>query len=144
MTNKYGMKLSQLTPEILRAIFLLYEKIVGGRIREDAFSGSAPTMEMQMEYLFEGLNRSNAVDWRFGSDLSEREENAKLVVWEETPIFDPITKSRIDKVIRFSFDPNGMSGPEAEKMKQDFEHAIDNLLLETGSPTIAIELPKMR
>lgn len=144
MTNKYGMKLSELTPEILRNIFLIYEKIVGGRIREDAFSGSAPTMEMQMAYLFEGLNRSNAVGWRFGSDLSGREENAKLVVWEETPVFDPITKSRIDKVIRFSFDPNIVSGPEAEKMKQDFEEEVDRLLLQTGSPAVAIELPKMR
>lgn len=137
----YGMKLSELTEDILREIFLLYEKIVGGRIREYVFSRSSQPMAMQIEYIRDRLSGGgNAAEWCLGSSLNGGESNAKLFVWDERSVYEEGTKKIIDKVIRFSFDPNIISGQEAEKMKKDFEIAVDKFLLETKLPVSAIKL----
>ena len=116
----YGIKLSQLTEDILQDILFLYEQIVGGQL------GSSSIGE-RLRWLQEGLKRSNAVDWRYGSKLkTERgmtDRNAKLIIWRETKTINN------DVVIRFSFDPNLISGEEADELKRKFEEEVDNLLI---------------
>lgn len=126
----YGMKLSQLTEERLAEILLLYDKIAGGDVRSYCFSSASPPMALRLEWLKEGL-RSNAVDWRYGSKLTTGsglpDKDAKLVIWYERTIWKE--NSEKDIVIRFSFDPNIIAGEEAEKIRKDFEKAIDELLI---------------
>ena len=121
----YGMKLSELNEERLKDILLLYEKIIGGNVRRYALQRSSQPMALRLEYIRNNLS----CGLRFGSSLNGGEDDAKLFFWREKPLYDEITKSRIDEVIRISFDPNVMSGPEAKKMKDDFEKAVDELLL---------------
>lgn len=124
----YGMKLSQLTEDILQDILFLYEQIVGGQL-------SSSSMCERLRWLQEGLEKSNAVDWRYGSKLkTERgltDRNAKLIVWRETKTIDN------DVIIRFYFDPNLISGEEAEQLKRKFEEEVDSLLI---SKHIAIKI----
>lgn len=126
----YGMKFSQLTEELLKEILLLYDKIAGGDVRSYCFSSGSPPMALRLQWLKEGL-RSNAVDWRYGSKLETRsglpDKDAKLVIWYERTIRKE--NSEKDMVIRFSFDPNIIVGEEAEKIRRDFEKAVDELLI---------------
>ncbi|MFA6096184.1 MAG: hypothetical protein WC788_00985 [Candidatus Paceibacterota bacterium] len=121
----YGMRLSELNEERLRDILLLYEKIVGGNVRQYALQRSSEPMALRLEYIRNNLS----CGLRFGSSLNGGEDNAKLFFWREKPLYDETTRKRIDEVVRISFDPNVVSGPEAEKMKIDFEKAVDELLL---------------
>ena len=126
----YGMKLSDLYKEKLKEILLLYERIAGGRVRQYALSSSSQPISARLEYIQEAFEHYNAVGWRFGSNLDGGEENAKLFIWNERSIFHEVTRSRIDRLIRFSFDPNLISGNEAKEMKKDFEEAVNKLLIE--------------
>lgn len=126
----YGMRLSQLTEELLKEILLLYDKIAGGDVRSYCFSPGSPSMAIHLEWLKEGL-KGNAVDWRYGSKLETRsglpDKDAKLVIWYERTISEKNSKK--DMVIRFSFDPDIVVGEKAERIRKDFEKAIDDLLL---------------
>jgi len=126
----YGMKLSEITEELLKEILLLYAEIAGGDVKSYCFSAGSPPMSLRLEWLREGLARSNAVDWRYGSKLETRsklpDKDAKLVIWHEKTIWKENHEKEI--LIKFAFDPNVVSSPEAEKMKKDFEKAVDNML----------------
>lgn len=131
----YGMKLSMLTEELLEEILLLYDKILGGDVKLYCFSSGSPPMAQRLEWLREGLSGgSNAVDWRYGSRLKTKsnlqDKDAKLVIWYERTIWKENKKK--DIVIRFSFDPNIVSGEEPNRLKKQFEEAIDKLLLKRG------------
>jgi hypothetical protein len=130
----YGMKLSMLTEELLKEILLLYDKILEGDVKLYCFSSGSPSMAQRLEWLKEGLSGSNAVDWRYGSKLKTKsnmpDKDAKLIIWREKTIWKENEKK--DTVIRFSFDPNIISGEEADRLKKQFEYAIDKLLLIRG------------
>lgn len=121
----YGIKFSDLTEDRLKEILLLYEEITGGNMHL-----SSATMRERLEWLKEGLSKTNAVDWRYGSMLIKesglQDEDAKLVIWHERTIWNNDEK---DMIIRFAFDPNLVSGQKAETIKKEFREAIDNLLL---------------
>lgn len=127
----YGMKLSELTEEKLKEILLLYDKIAGGDVKSHCFSAGSPSMAIRLEWLREGLAGSNAVDWRYGSKLVTRsglpDKDAKLVIWYEGTIWKENNEK--DMIIRFAFDPNIVTGEEADKMTKDFEKAVDELLV---------------
>lgn len=126
----YGMRLSQLTEELLKEILLLYDKIAGGDVRSYCFSPGSPSMALHLVWLKEGL-KGNVVDWRYGSKLETGsglpDKDAKLVIWCERTISKE--NGEKDMVIRFSFDPNLVHGPEADKIKGQFEKAVDELLV---------------
>jgi len=127
----YGMKLSQLTEELLKEILLLYDKIAGGDVESCCFSAGSPPMDVRLKWLKDGLTHGNAVDWRYGSNLITRsglpDKDAKLVIWYEKTLWRENTEK--DMVIRFAFDPNIVSGPEAEKISEDFKKEMDELLI---------------
>ncbi len=122
----YGMRFSDLTEERLKEILLLYEKIAGGNVKQYAFSKASQSMSIRLQYIRENLS----CGLRFGSTLNGVEDNAKLFFWNERSIYDDKTNSRIDTLIKISFDSNAISGPEAEKIKENFEKAVDKLLME--------------
>ncbi len=117
------MRLSQLTEELLEEIFLLYDRVVGGQVKKLVFGSSSILMSERLERIHEEFEKGSSVlDHRFGSKLKGGDdEHAKLVVWWET------TKDG-DKIVRFSFDPNLVSGEEAERLTKEFEREIDYLL----------------
>ena len=127
----YGMKLSDLTEELLKDILLLYDRIAGGDVQSHCFSKSSPPISTHLQWLKEGLAHSNAVDWRYGCRLETRsglrDQDAKLVFWYERTIWKENQEK--DIVIRFAFDHNILSGEGAEKMTKDFEKAVDELLV---------------
>lgn len=129
---RYGLKLSQLTEEVLKDILIIYDQVVGGAVWDRVFSKSSPSIGDRLNKIQEGLRHSNVVDWRFGSRLKGDERlNAKFCLWREEGISDG------DMIIRFSFDPNLVHGEEAESLQNEFEKAINNYLTQKG---LAIEL----
>lgn len=131
-----GMKLSGLSEDILREIFLAYERVVGGNIGRYVFSDTAPSLENRLVYIRKNMNESNVAEFRFGSKLRGDERmNGKLVIWNEGPV--PGDSFPGDRIIRFSFDPNLVRGSEAENIAEEFEKEIDTLLV---SKNIALSL----
>ena len=122
-----GMRLSQLTEELLKEIFLLYDRVVGGQVKKYVFGSSSMPMSERVKRIHEEFKRgSSDLDHRFGSKLKDGDdEDAKLFVrWE--------TIEDGDKIIRFSFDPNLVRGEEAERLTKEFEREIDYLLFSKG------------
>ncbi len=117
-----GMKLSELTDEILSEIIVLYDETVGGNGRH------YPTTA---EYVRETLEKWGVVEARFGSRLTV---HSKLWTrWAD----------RSRTVIRFSFGANTAreeaSEEEVRQLGQSFEKAVDDFLTKRG---LAINLPR--
>jgi len=135
-TIRYGMRLNQLTEQLLKRVLVLYEQIIGGQgIKLYALGAAAESLGQKIQKIKERLKDSNAVDLRYGSKLTTQQgredQDAKLVIWMEKG------STEDDMIIRFSFDPNIIGGATAEKTKREFEQAINNLLIDEG---IAIKL----
>jgi len=119
---KFGMKLSDLTDEILSELIILYDETVGGNGRY---------YPQTAEYVQRTLEGGHSVEKRCGSRLTG---HSKLWIrWSDT----------VEEVICFSFGANTVPGEaskrEIRKLEQSFENAVDNFLTERG---LAIELPK--
>lgn len=132
-----GIRLSVFTPEILDDILKIYERIAGGYVNYP----SAPTPEVRLQWIKERLGRSNCVaDWRFGSRLiwkGKEDADAKFCVWNDESLYE--RGKRADEILRFSFDPNIVSGEAADAMKSEFADAVDAYLSEKG---LAVPLKK--
>lgn len=122
------MRLSRLTEELLKEIFLLYDRVVGGQVKKYVFGSSSMSMSERVERIYEEFERGGFdLSHRFGSKLKGGDDvDAKLVVWWET------TEDG-DKIIRFSFDPNLARGEEASgRLTKEFEREVDYLLFSKG------------
>jgi len=126
----YKMILSQLTEKRLREIFLLYDRIIGGRIRDCALMQSSPPLATHLAHINKQFEISNAAEFCYGSNLIGGEINTKLIVWYESGLYQD--KKLIDKLIRFSFDTHSIDTKESRNMRLDFEEAVDKLLVKWG------------
>lgn len=126
----YKMMLSQLTEKRLIEIFLLYDRMIGGRIRDYALMRSSPPIATHLAYINRQFEISNAAEFCYGSNLNGGEQNTKLIVWYESGLYQD--NKLIDKLIRFSFDTHSIDTKESRNMRLDFEEAIDKLLVKWG------------
>lgn len=134
----YGMRMSFLTPMLMDEILDTYERVCEvpsntpfARRKENLWTG-AWHIESVEKWLHRGY-----VEWRYGSGLpgkavnGERfDTNSKFFVRSVRNVH--VDADHDDVIIRFSFDPNVVSGERAEKMKKNFEIAVDRLLIERG------------
>jgi len=130
--KRCGMKLSDLTGEILFDLIRIYDDVSNSELARECLERRAPSREM--EYVNEILGISNAVAWRFGSKFSG---DTKFYIWKEG-------FQGNDRLIRFSFDPNsyvsdpeGVRTEESDCLTQSFRVAVIKYLLNQG---LAIEL----
>lgn len=133
---RYGMKLSQLTPELMDEILDLYGKIC--EIPQDNIFWRRKQNGWTGEYHIEGIKRSfdmtNCAEWRYGSGLpsipgrqhGSYDTDGKFFVWKEDYVYE--NNERVDTVLRFSFDPNIIESDQAWKMREDFRVAVEDLL----------------
>jgi hypothetical protein len=124
------MMLSQLTEKRLMEIFLLYDRIIGGRIRDYALMQSSPPFATHLAYINKQFSSGNAAEFCYGSNLNGGEQNTKLIVWYESGLYQD--KKLTDKLIRFSFDTHSIDTEESRNMRSDFEEAADKLLVKWG------------
>jgi len=121
------MKLSALDEPILREIFLIYARIVGGkRIAEYLGKNADPGIDFALNWIKSLLGGTNAAGIRLGSNLNGGEGDAKFYTCDEGSC------GADDRAIRFSFDPNLVHTPQGDSMKAAFEEAVDWYLFSKG------------
>ncbi len=135
----YGMRLSQLTPELIDEILDLYGNI--GRIPKSTIfwrrAQNGWTGIYHVQQISKQLEHGNVAEWRYGSGLpGVSGVHAKFEVWRGVAV-DRGTAG--DEAIRFVFDPNAdtIKGDEADIVKESFRSAVEELLKQKG---LAIEL----
>jgi len=126
-TPQIGMKLSALTEDVLREVFLIYDRVVGGKIQQAVFGTGAQPLSHYLEAINEGFCHGSTAEFRFGSRLKGDEQmNAKFYVRKERHIKDG------DEVIRVYFDPNIVETPEGKAMRDEFENAMNEYFKNKG------------
>ncbi len=135
-----GMKLSELTPELMDQILDIYGKVC--ELPQDSVFWNRKlngwTGEYHIQGIREGFERSNCAEWRYGSGLpsipglqrGNYDTDGKFFVWKENGIYE--NNERVDTVIRFSFDPNIIETDQAWKMRDEFREAVEELLKNRG------------
>ncbi|MBI2596175.1 hypothetical protein HYW46_05590 [Candidatus Daviesbacteria bacterium] len=127
-----GMKLSDINFEILKEIVQLYEEVVGGDYAK-RFRSHDPGKAVK--YVVEGPG-----EWRFGSRLIDsngrQDVNGKLFL---RPHLARDENSNLLNAIRIYFDPNTIEGEEADKLRKEFQYAVNRFLIKKG---LEVELPR--
>jgi len=119
--------MSALDEPTLREIFLIYDRIVGGkRIAEYLGKHADPNIDFALDWIKSELRETNAAGLRLGSKLNGGEGNAKFYAWDEGSCGEG------DRAIRFSFDPNLVRTPQGDSMKAAFGEAVDWYLFSKG------------
>lgn len=121
----YGVKLSNITDEMLEGIVGIYSDIA----KVSTSRWRIPTLEQVNSQ----LRYSNAAEFRIGSSYSM---NSKLWVRTEKYLRDE-SRTVVDTVVVFKFDPNMDFRNEKEKQEimaksEQFRKAASDYLLQTG------------
>ena len=118
------VKLSNLTPKVVKQIVLIYHDTVGG-ILGRRYDGEFLLKEIKAD-----LQNGNSSNWSFGSRLAMR-SRFKVVQDYSSPNW-----SREDPVIKFEFyantDRDDYSDKQAEELSKAFEGATDQYLVSLG------------
>lgn len=120
-----GVKLSDITDEMLKGVVGIYSAV--------AEIAPAPWREIRRDDLVERLSNTNGADYRFGSKYSM---HSKLWVWVADYLYDD-EGIGIDRVVKFSLDPNMDFRSEAQKFElqakeEQFRKASSDFLMQTG------------